>query len=386
MKFRAKYLLVGAFLAMAPAGFFPACASTIPIEEQNSFCVKLQTSNATKAKGVCWVEVVASGQWTLDFESATPWARINANAGTGCKSNISLSWDRNSSDSSRTCTLVLTAGSRQARATFSQRGEGIESDVPGFWMELPALDDPALTFHTLPMVIDGKTYRNYSFYWDRTNLVSRWVAYPLNSKLLTGSSGRSEAWVERAVFEGIPEKYQPNLSTYYQNSSGYVRGHQIPSADRQILEYNKDTYYGINMTPQYSSFNSGTWANCEAYVREKSRSVDTLYVVTGCVAEPNIGYSYDCEGKRISRPSAYFKALLAYSKTRTVGASTGGYAGIAFHYANEKYTGGSFINAAISIDKLEEITGIDFFVNLPSVIGAAKAADVERTTESWWFN
>ena len=42
----------------------------------------------------------------------------------------------------------------------------------------------------------------------------------------------------------------------------------------------------------------------------------------------------------------------------------------------------------MSIDKLEEITGLDFFVNLPAKIGADKAAKIEAadptTAEMWW--
>ena len=39
---------------------------------------------------------------------------------------------------------------------------------------------------------------------------------------------------------------------------------------------------------------------------------------------------------------------------------------------------------AISISELEEKTGVNFFVNLPSQIDAAKAKTVEETKDSWW--
>jgi hypothetical protein len=39
---------------------------------------------------------------------------------------------------------------------------------------------------------------------------------------------------------------------------------------------------------------------------------------------------------------------------------------------------------AISISELEEKVGVNFFVNLPSVIDTEKAKNVEQTKDSWW--
>jgi hypothetical protein len=42
----------------------------------------------------------------------------------------------------------------------------------------------------------------------------------------------------------------------------------------------------------------------------------------------------------------------------------------------------------MSIDELEEITGIDFFVNLPAVVGEEQAAKIEAVDPAqssvWW--
>ena len=42
----------------------------------------------------------------------------------------------------------------------------------------------------------------------------------------------------------------------------------------------------------------------------------------------------------------------------------------------------------MSIDRLEEITGIDFFVNLPAKVGEEQAAKIEATDPAtsavWW--
>jgi hypothetical protein len=38
----------------------------------------------------------------------------------------------------------------------------------------------------------------------------------------------------------------------------------------------------------------------------------------------------------------------------------------------------------MSIDELEEKTGLDFFVNLPAMIGEEEAQKIESATDSWW--
>ena len=382
-------MLARAVAVAALAGIFASCEDVLAAyggEQQQKqpveLSVSLRTPEAAKEKGSGWVSVCAEGAWTLGFEDPVPdWAKLSVGEGTGKKSNITLSWTANDGLEVRRCTLVVSEGEKQAKAVFAQKGLTLESDPVPAWMELPATDDESLYFFTLPMEIDGKQYRNYSFYWDVKALVAHWVAYPLNSTLLKGSSGRSDAW--GGMFPRLDAKYQPRLNSAYSGGK-WARGHQLPSADRQILQYNKETFYGVNMTPQDYNFNSGAWLNCETFVRDASRKVDTLYVVTGCVVSPSYGTTTDNDGKTVTCPSAYFKALLAYKKNLSYGRSTGGYTGIAFHFPNGGFTG-AYTTAAITIDKLEEITGMDFFVNLPGAIGQTRADEVESTVESWWF-
>lgn len=344
--------------------------------------IKLGTTNATLDKGQAFVYVTAPGDWTMSVYGNGDWAALKDTEGTGNAVNI-LSYDRNTGENERSCVLTLICGTDTTSALFVQSGYSttIKSDPVPKWMELPATDNDRLYFFSHPMTIGGKKYRNYSYYWDINALVAHWVAYPLNKTLLSGSCGRSDAW---GLDPKLPEKYQPVLIG---TISGYQRGHQIPSADRQILEYNKETYYGTNMTPQNGGLNTGVWSSLEMYVRDCSRSFDTLYVVTGCVVKSGSRTVKDNRGKSISVPDGYFKALLGYSKNRTVGItnSTSGYTGIAFYFNNTSYSG-SYMNQSMTIDELERKTGFDFFVNLPSAIGASKAAKVESTLDGWWSN
>ena len=159
----------------------------------------------------------------------------------------------------------------------------------------------------------------------------------------------------------------------------------MPSADRQCCyEANAQTFYGTNMTPQLNEHNEGIWAALEGRVRTWSDSADTLYVVTGVVVSPSSRIEKDSYGNNVTVPDAYFKAVLKYSKSSTLGT----WNAAAFYLEHRAYSGGIQKSHSMSIDKLEEKTGIDFFANLPAKVGEATAANIEKqdpaTSNVWW--
>ena len=252
------------------------------------------------------------------------------------------------------------------------------------WLELPETkDDDGLDFYTHDQITDGKTIRSWSFDYDSKALLSHWIAYPLNKKL-KGNGSRSDQW---GLDPKVPASKQPVLYTTYKSNNGkkYDRGHQIPSADRLDYDANVKTFYFTNMTPQLSGLNQASWANLETRVREWSESFDTLYVVTGCSVKGSTEVAYDNDGKAVTVPTGYYKALLGYKKSGSVGNSSqnGGYIGCAFWFDHVDYAG-DFMTKAMSISELEEKTGVNFFVNLPAATDAAKAKAIEENRDSWW--
>jgi DNA/RNA endonuclease G (NUC1) len=252
------------------------------------------------------------------------------------------------------------------------------------WLELPETkDDDGLDFYTHDQITDGKTIRSWSFDYDSKALLSHWIAYPLNKKL-KGSGSRSDQW---GLDPKVPASKQPVLYTTYKSNNGkkYDRGHQIPSADRLDYDANVKTFYFTNMTPQLSGLNQASWANLETRVREWSESFDTLYVVTGCSVKGSTEVAYDNDGKAVTVPTGYYKALLGYKKSGSVGNSSqnGGYIGCAFWFDHVDYAD-DFMEKAMSISELEEKTGVNFFVNLPAATDAAKAKAIEENRDSWW--
>lgn len=364
------------------------------------------TIKATEAdwhKSNQFLTVHASGDWMLSllFEGQSendfsPWAYFGKYTdvdstvmfGQGDETMIQFNWTGNKSPDSRTAIVTITSGNASTHYSFTQRGSSqsdtakiLASDILGDWMELPQTNVPGIYYYTHPMSVGGYKTRNYSYGWDPDNLVALWVAYPLNASTI-GSGYRTNEW---GLDPKVPRKYQPVL--YWAFSGYYNRGHQCPSADRLTYEYNVSTFYGVNMTPQKSSLNTKAWGTLEGMVRNWARKFDTLYVVTGCTVEGSTKKAYDNEGKAVTVPTGYYKALLGYKKNGTV-ADTGsnlGYTGIAFYFNHDEYGQSTteVMKQAITIRELEDEVDTDFFVKLgrdfPTI-----SNKVETTVSDWW--
>ena len=248
------------------------------------------------------------------------------------------------------------------------------------WLELPAMDNPDLGYYSHSFEMSGKEYRNYSFGWSQKDLVALWMAYPLCSMYTNKTVSRTDAWA-----------YDPLLGPEYSSApfggygGSYARGHQVPSADR-LCSYNANvqTFYGSNMTPQLNAHNEGIWQTLESKVRTLANTSDTTYVVTGCVVDGSTTFTQDSDGKKMTVPVGYYKVLLRYSKSSTI--ST--WAAMAFYTEHKSYSGSTSLRSlAMSVDELEEMLGMDFFVNLPAKLGEERAAALEAEdplTNSIW--
>ena len=375
-----------------------------PVGETMS--VELRKTVVNSPAGQVFVSVKCSGTWTLSLAAdsgAADWATLNVTSGEGDRNNIILTYQANTGNSSRQLRVILDNGSSWVECSLKQyspdqdpdddddsgnSGSGSGSGSSGStataktgWMELPAMDNDALDYYSHSFSMNGKTYRNYTFGWSQNDLVAHWVAYPLCSLYLNGNVGRTEAW----AYDPLLGKYSSAPFGGYGGS--YARGHQLPSADRQCCyEANAQTYYGTNMTPQLNAHNEGIWLQLESKVRNIAEKSDTTYVVTGCITKGSTSKTVDSDGKSMTIPKSYFKAILKYSKSSTLGR----WNAIAFYLDHKDYGKNAEVGKqhSMSIDELEKITGLDFFVNLPAKIGADQAAQLEAADPAdsamWW--
>lgn len=367
-----KFYLICKMMSRIHSFFKPFCSIFLVIfflvsctKEDVVPDLSLSSQKVSASAGTVDVKVQASGRWALALycqDGGEDWATISKTSGRGSDASVILRYSENLLEESRSASVVLTVAGKDYIRTFVQLGKNeiIGPAVHPKWLELPAVEeDEDCRFYSHDMSLaSGARCRNYSFLWDRSHLVAHWVAYPLNSSLI-GNGSRTDEWDYDPL---VPREDQPVLFGGYRG--GYDRGHQLPSADRLQREANEQTFYFTNMTPQLGSkFNQSIWANFEGKVRDWARSADTLYVVTGCVLDHTLGVAYDNNGRAVTVPGGYFKALLRYQKSSSIG--YGGYAAAGFYLEHENYSSNTMTDdMCMSIDALEEITGLDFFVNL----------------------
>lgn len=275
----------------------------------------------------------------------------------------------------------LEAGKKYVfNVNISASGGGITPDPEAKytkWFETPVIPASVLEKPNMRYIVhntglkysggnlSGIDIRNYTLLYDTDAKFAYWVAYPLCRWYLDGNVGRTDDW---SYDPKLKQNEQPNMKKGI--GSGYDRGHQIPSGDRQRKDckMNNQTFYFSNMTAQIGKkFNQGIWAKLEDKVRSWSTGVDTLYVVTGAMpttaTDQTLKYAYDNSGVQMVVPKYYFKAL-----ARRIG---GSYQTIAFYLDHKDYSdAGSYMNYAVSVSELEKRTGFTFFPSLDASVKA----------------
>lgn len=241
-------------------------------------------------------------------------------------------------------------------------------------IEIPALSaNPDDMFIEHKVEIDGKEIVNYSLEYSCSNKHARWVAFSFYDITAVKKVNRPDV---------DPWANDPELLSKYWASRddfrGFDRGHLCASNDRVYsLEANAQTFFYSNVSPQYGTFNRGIWQKLESLVQDWGRNPnlrDTLYVVKGgTISSDKINGYTDKGPNRIPIPKYYYMALLRVKK--------GVYTSIAFlleHKTN--YGTYKMSDFAISIDSLENFTGIDFFYSLPDRVEGAVEQSWEKLT------
>ena len=244
-------------------------------------------------------------------------------------------------------------------------------------VEIPALSSDAnCQFISHTTLHHGNEVNTFSLEYDKNKKHARWVAFKFYNT--TG-----ERNIDRSPEPFAPD---PEIATNEQRiqadfgRKGYDRGHLCASADRLYnKEANEQTFYYTNMSPQKNSFNVGIWRDLEAVVQNWGRNNsirDTLYVVKGAALnKPEYIKEYIGGDKTKPVPKYYFMAVINKKGE--------GFKGIAFWLDQTRYYSkkDKLSQFAITIDELEEKTGIDFFHHLNDQLENAVEASIQ--TSAW---
>lgn len=205
---------------------------------------------------------------------------------------------------------------------------------------LPASTTGAIVYHN-----------NYTLSYSEEHEQAEWVAYELKQSDLVKNN------FDRPYF--IEDKKVKTKSADWRNykNSGYDRGHLVPAGDRRMsFEAYKETFLTSNISPQERSFNTGIWNRLEQKTRYWAKKYDGVYVVTGGILKEGLK---SIGKERVSVPEEFYKII--------VDVTNGNYKAIAFVIPN-KPTNKSLYKFAVSIDEVEDKTGIDFFPKLDDSI------------------
>lgn len=204
----------------------------------------------------------------------------------------------------------------------------------------------------------------YSLSYNEKAEQAEWVAYELKKDYVKNSN------FKRPYFIEDPKVATQSADWRNYKKSGYDKGHLCPAADMEfnINAYN-DTFFTSNISPQNHEFNSGIWNRLEQKIRFWAVKNDGLIVVTGGVLKGDLKA---IGTEEVLVPKYFYKIALSPSK--------GNYKMIAFLVPNEKSSKPIF-DYVVSVDKIESVTGIDFFPKLENSIENSLEKNVDLN--SW---
>ena len=241
-----------------------------------------------------------------------------------------------------------------------------------------------------------KEILNYALEWVENKRHAAWVAFSFDGETSRKNVNRTDEWLPDPFVPSSPEESD-------HKSDGFDKGHLCASEDRVYNRTaNEQTFYYTNLSPQMTSFNGGYWVTFEKLVQTWARSgrYDKLYVAKGGTVNDLLvnftGTQNAADGRRpqtnangltrhgLACPRYYFMAILAQKGSD--------YQSIGFlvehrddyGYDNDHQAPVSVTPShALSIDELEEETGLDFFCNVPDEVEDAVETSYEEQAWDW---
>ncbi len=217
-------------------------------------------------------------------------------------------------------------------------------------LEIPAYTQAPYRQHLI--------YEGFEVMLNERLRIPEWVAYELTKEELMDNNPYSNHFSTDPNFKGA----QANDNDY--RNSGWDRGHMAPAADMKLTDQmNRESYYFTNICPQNHNLNSGDWNALENLVRNLAKKYSSVFVTCGPIITDN---KYGTIGaNHVAVPDAFYKVLLVFTDY--------GYQSIGFIMEN-KAGHKPLATYALTVDEVEQRTGLDFFSALPD--------DIESGAES----
>ena len=241
---------------------------------------------------------------------------------------------------------VVGALDRLADGTEAVKGEVVPAPLP---------DKDATAPYGEPVDRLGLKHlvnRGYSVGYDETLPSPRWSSY--------------RVFPYKDVHLDRPSTFKPDprtsahVTTAEYVRSGYDRGHLSPNYAISVCygeEAQKETFLLSNIVPQLHALNAGLWKDMEQRIMKRYvERYGTVWVQVGPVfanpPEKKVG--------RIPVPTSFWMVISEYEE------SAHGLRAIAYLVPHEeKWRDAELTRYVVSIRRIEELTGLDFFPKLP---------------------
>lgn len=199
----------------------------------------------------------------------------------------------------------------------------------------------------------------YTLSYNRSRATPNWTAWRLDSSWI-GSADRQDDYRPDT---SLPAGWYQVVDSDY-SGSGYDRGHMCPSGDRtRSIPDNSATFLLTNLIPQYGPNNQGPWADLEVYSRTLASQGKELYIFSG--GQGNFG---TIASGRIVVPNMTWKVIMVLpngaNDLQRVGRATRVFGVIMPNHA-PLTQGQPWRTYRVTVDAVENLTGYDFFTNVP---------------------
>lgn len=210
--------------------------------------------------------------------------------------------------------------------------------------EIPRLIDP--------MAEQILVREGYTTSYNKNTKNANWVAWHLTREHTSGQwSRKGIPYIVDTEVKGPRQE----LEDYYSTTLTIDHGHMCPAGDNKwSAKAMEQTFLLTNMCPQNSALNRGDWEELESRCRGWANHYGEIWIACG----PMFNEGYKTIGDGVGVPDAFYKVVLRTGKKPKA---------LGFIYPNES-AHHSMSHYLMSVDEVEERTGIDFFFNLPDEI------------------
>ena len=212
-------------------------------------------------------------------------------------------------------------------------------------------------------------HEGYTVSYNADYRIANWVAY-----VLTDKEARSDKAERQNKFVADPLVKGASATNEDYTRTGYDRGHLAPAGDMKWSEKAmRESFYLSNITPQKPGLNRGIWKELEEQIRLWARENGAVLIATGPLIPDE---ELNRLGKnRVGVPRQFYKVLCMVVNNQLEG--------VGFLFENRDYGTTPLRQMMVPIDRVEQVTGIDFFPALPDDEERQMEATVH--TDLWSF-